>query len=89
MLVYVIILNDGISFFRFDISCTTTQPTGRAGHASAFDDKRNLVWIFGGYSTYFPYLSTDGIGSGMIEAMQLPYDSKEVPEAYINTITSN
>lgn len=37
---------------------------GRAGHGSAFDSQRNLVWIFGGYNTYFPYLSTDGIGSG-------------------------
>lgn len=23
-----------------------------------------MVWLFGGYSTYYPYLSTDGIGSG-------------------------
>jgi len=26
--------------------------------------KRNRIWIFGGYNTYFPYLSTDGLGSG-------------------------
>lgn len=49
---------------RNDIACTTITPIGRAGHGSAFDDKRNLVWIFGGYNTYFPYPSTDGVGSG-------------------------
>lgn len=50
--------------FRNDYACTTVYPTGRAGHGSAWDDKRNRIWIFGGYNTYFPYPSTDGIGSG-------------------------
>jgi len=49
---------------RFDQSCTTTQPKARAAHGSVFDSLRNRVWIYGGYSTYFPYLSTDGAGSG-------------------------
>ena len=49
---------------RFDETCVTIQPSGRAGHGSAYDTKRNIIWIFGGYSTYFPYLRTDGIGSG-------------------------
>ncbi|RYY89739.1 hypothetical protein EON63_00140 [archaeon] len=55
----------GISWdTRNQISCTTIAPTSRAGHGSAFDDSRDIVWIFGGYSIYYPYLSTDGIGSG-------------------------
>eukprot|EP01038_Epipyxis_sp_PR26KG_P011787 gene11787-15773_t len=49
---------------RNDVACTTTIPTGRAGHSSAFDSKRSRIWIFGGYNTYFPYLRTDGSGSG-------------------------
>lgn len=49
---------------RNDISCITIRPAGRAGHGSAFDSRRNIVWIFGGYTTYYPYLSTDGTGSG-------------------------
>jgi hypothetical protein len=24
-----------------------------------------MIWIFGGFSTYYPYLSTDGSGSGL------------------------
>ncbi len=53
-----------LSYFRNDVTCTTIVPEGRGGHGSAWDDDRNRVWIFGGYSTYFPYLSTDGQGSG-------------------------
>jgi hypothetical protein len=49
---------------RFDQTCFKVTPTARAGHGSAFDTKRNGVWIYGGYSTYYPYLRTDGIGSG-------------------------
>jgi hypothetical protein len=36
----------------------------RAGHGSIVDSKRGYIWIFGGYRTYYPYLSTDGVGSG-------------------------
>lgn len=43
---------------------TCVWPDNRAGHSSIFDPKRNRVWIFGGYRSYFPYLKTDGIGSG-------------------------
>jgi hypothetical protein len=48
--------------------CTPNElmwPAKRASHGIAFDTDRNLVWIFGGYNTYFPYLSTDEIGSGI------------------------
>lgn len=38
-------------------------PSERAGHTTALDTKRNLLWLFGGYRTYYPYLSTDGMGS--------------------------
>ena len=49
---------------RNDRSCEILWPLGRAGHNGAWDNKRNLIWIFGGYNTYFPYLRTDGPGSG-------------------------
>lgn len=49
---------------RNDERCLVVRPTGRAGHGSVFDSANNLIWLFGGYTTYFPYLSTDGLGSG-------------------------
>jgi len=49
---------------RFDVACYTVWPPARAGHGSAYDAERRGVWIFGGYSTYYPYLKTDGEGSG-------------------------
>jgi hypothetical protein len=59
------VLTPGASWdSRFTQTCTTVTPTGRAGHGSAFDSTLNGVWIFGGYNTYYPYLSTDGTGSG-------------------------
>eukprot|EP00605_Chrysophyceae_sp_TOSAG23-4_P000108 GSChrysophyteH1.ASY1.ANO1.118.1 assembled CDS len=55
----------GISWeSRFDVSCFTVWPPARAGHGLAYDSPRNGIWIFGGYSTYYPYLKTDGEGSG-------------------------
>lgn len=39
-------------------------PPSRSGHGSAFDSEKGLYYLFGGYRTYFPYLSTDGEGSG-------------------------
>lgn len=45
-----------------DAACV--WPGNRAGHSSVIDTRRNLVWIFGGYRTYYPYLKTDGKGSG-------------------------
>jgi hypothetical protein len=49
---------------RFKTSCKTVRPVGRAGHGSAFDWDRQIVWIFGGFTSYYPYLRTDGAGSG-------------------------
>ena len=55
----------GISWeARFDVSCFTVWPAARAGHGIAFDSPRTGIWIYGGYSTYYPYLKTDGEGSG-------------------------
>ena len=45
-------------------NCEVAWPTARAGHASALDTKNGGVYVFGGYTTFFPYLSTDGPGSG-------------------------
>lgn len=50
---------------RFDTTCITIWPPARAGHGAAYDTPRNGLWIFGGYSTYYPYLKTDGEGSGL------------------------
>lgn len=50
---------------RNDQICERLWPNPRAGHGSVYDTKRNRIWIFGGYNTYFPYLSTDGIGAGI------------------------
>ena len=52
---------------RLDVTCTIVKPTGRAGHASAFDSQRDIVWLFGGFTTYYPYLRTDGAGSGKMD----------------------
>jgi hypothetical protein len=49
---------------RFRVSCEAVSPGPRAGHGSAFDSINNYIWIYGGYRTYYPYLSTDGAGSG-------------------------
>lgn len=49
---------------RSKITCIKVKPPARAGHGSAVDDDRGIIWLFGGYATYYPYLSTDGAGSG-------------------------
>lgn len=41
---------DGVPFFR-------------AGHAAAWDEERGGMWLHGGYTTFFPYISSDGAGS--------------------------
>lgn len=41
----------------------TQGPTGRAGHVASLAS--DGMWLFGGYTTYFPYLSTDGPGAGL------------------------
>lgn len=51
---------------RFKISCKTVRPTGRAGHGSAYDSDNERIWIFGGFTSYYPYLRTDGAGSGRL-----------------------
>lgn len=64
---------------RFDIRCFTLWPPERAGHAALLDEKRNLFWVFGGYKTYYPYLSTDEFGAGVGKATSsdgfVPYPS--------------
>lgn len=49
---------------REDKDCTVTWPTARAGHVAALDGELGGMWVFGGYTTFFPYLTTDGPGSG-------------------------
>ncbi|CAM9543031.1 unnamed protein product [Phaeothamnion confervicola] len=49
---------------RNDVTCALLWPRARAGHAAVWDSDRGGMWMHGGYSTYFPYLSTDGAGSG-------------------------
>lgn len=56
--------NPGIEWStRNDVACVTVWPSARAGHGLAYDANRTRLWLFGGYSTYFPYVSTDGVGS--------------------------
>lgn len=43
---------------RNDVECEELWPSGRAGHAAALDESLNGMWMYGGYSTYFPYIST-------------------------------
>mmetsp|Transcript_24240 Transcript_24240/g.48206 ORF Transcript_24240/g.48206 Transcript_24240/m.48206 type:complete len:1055 (-) Transcript_24240:30-3194(-) len=49
---------------RNDITCRTDWPKERAGHAGIYDKGRNGIWIHGGFTAYYPYISTDGAGSG-------------------------
>ncbi|CBN78621.1 conserved unknown protein [Ectocarpus siliculosus] len=48
---------------RNDISCDIRWPQGRAGHAAVWDEDRGGMWLHGGYTTFFPYISSDGAGS--------------------------
>ena len=36
----------------------------RAGHVAVLDEKRDGMWLHGGYTTFFPYLLSTGTGSG-------------------------
>jgi hypothetical protein len=47
---------------RFDVGCETIWPSPRAGHAAALDKKRRGMWLYGGYTTYYPYLTTGQAG---------------------------
>lgn len=50
---------------RNDQTCSVTWPQPRAGHQMVWDEERGGLWIHGGYTTYFPYISSDGAGSAM------------------------
>ena len=39
---------------RDDQNCEVEWPTARAGHTSALDAKNGGVYVFGGYTTFFP-----------------------------------
>lgn len=38
-------------------------PVIRAGHAAVWDEERGGMWLHGGYTTFFPYISSAGAGS--------------------------
>jgi len=48
---------------RFEVACEVIWPGARAGHVAALDEAQAGMWLFGGYTTFFPYLSTGGRGS--------------------------
>eukprot|EP00520_Triparma_pacifica_P000336 CAMPEP_0118648420 /NCGR_PEP_ID=MMETSP0785-20121206/9146_1 /TAXON_ID=91992 /ORGANISM="Bolidomonas pacifica, Strain CCMP 1866" /LENGTH=1030 /DNA_ID=CAMNT_0006540611 /DNA_START=234 /DNA_END=3323 /DNA_ORIENTATION=+ len=49
---------------RNDFTCTVNWPKERAGHAGIYDKQRHGIWIHGGFTSYYPYINTDGPGSG-------------------------
>lgn len=76
---------DGVAWDnRAAETCRITWPSARAGHGSVIDSKRNILWIYGGYSTYFPYVNTGGSGAGA----GVQSDSRDgfvpYPEPYIS-----
>ena len=46
------------------MDCDEPWPKPRAGHSATIDRKRNGMWIYGGYTTFFPYPSTSFVGAG-------------------------
>ena len=44
---------------RNDIYCEVHWPKARYGHVAVFDDNRQGMWIYGGYTTSYPYPSSD------------------------------
>eukprot|EP01036_Dinobryon_divergens_P033211 gene33211-42946_t len=44
--------------------CLRRDWHGHKGHGSAYDTARGRIWLYGGYTSYYPYLKTDGAGSG-------------------------
>lgn len=49
---------------RNDILCTLLWPSGRSGHAAVVDNKRQGIWLFGGYTAYYPYPENNSPGNG-------------------------
>ncbi|KAL3794138.1 hypothetical protein HJC23_012845 [Cyclotella cryptica] len=49
---------------RNDQQCKVYWPKARSGHAAVYDNKRNGIWIHGGYSSYYPYPTSKDAGSG-------------------------
>mmetsp|Transcript_19480 Transcript_19480/g.56810 ORF Transcript_19480/g.56810 Transcript_19480/m.56810 type:complete len:847 (-) Transcript_19480:215-2755(-) len=43
--------------------CDHFWPQARAGHAAVLDTSIGGMWLYGGYTTHYPYLSTNGAGS--------------------------
>ena len=60
------------------------RPTGRAGHSSLFElsSSRKRVWLFGGYTTYYPYLRTDATGAGRYSSFFSVSTDTRVPHGY-------
>ena len=46
-----------------DVTCKTHWPKARMGHSTVYDSKRHGLWLHGGYTAYFPYLSSNGPGN--------------------------
>lgn len=51
----------------------------RAGHAAAWDEERGGMWIHGGYTTFYPYISSDGAGSGVGTTASSRWDAMNTP----------
>ena len=67
-------------------TCIVVRPAGRAGHSSLFElspSGRRRIWLFGGYTTYYPYLRTDGTGAGTVPS-SLPFYLSKYPSICIH-----
>ena len=50
---------------RNDVKCTIDWPSARSGHVAAYDPQKNGMWVHGGYTSHYPYPSSNSPGSGL------------------------
>ena len=79
---------------RNDLTCKIIWPRARASHSAVYDPNRNVIWVFGGYNTYYPYhsyASSRGIRSSLQgKVIETPYPSYPhfLDDLWIYNITS-
>ena len=58
---------------RNKTQCDISWPQPRAGHATVYDEIRHGVWLYGGYTTYFPHLSNRESGRNFVPFPSYPF----------------